>query len=123
MNFDALTRRSYGLLWRHWFMIAMLSLLLSGCAAVDAVTGSFIARTPGLATPPSPAAPAISLDELSRNRILGIDRSGNLFTIDADGGNRFAITTDATANRVYSQPTWSPDGSYIAFTQVNNMQT
>lgn len=125
MNYDALTRGSRQPLWRYWFVTALLSLLLGGCAAVDAVAGGFVARVPLTArsSQPGSAAPVLSVDELSRNRILGIDRSGNLFTMDADGGNRFAITTDATASRVYSQPTWSPDGSHIAFAQVINLQS
>jgi TolB protein len=112
--------------WRWWFITALMTLLISGCSAMDNVAGGFVARMPLLPMDggqPSATGAALSLDELRSNRLLGIDRRGNLFTIDADGGNRFAITNDATANRIYSQPTWSPDGSYIAFAQVDNMQS
>jgi TolB protein len=109
-----------------WLVIALLALLLGGCAGMDAVAGGFVSRMPVLSpagAQPAGAGSTRSLDELRSNRLLGIDRRGNLFTIDADGGNLFALTADATANRVYSQPTWSPDGSNIAFAQVNNRQT
>jgi TolB protein len=113
-------------LWRGWLVTTLLALLLSGCAGMDAVARGFVSRmsipAPAGAQPRGTGS-TLSLDELRSNRLLGIDRRGNLFTIDADGGNPFAVTTDATANRVYSQPTWSPDGSNIAFVQVNSMQT
>lgn len=113
-------------LWRGWLVTTLLALVLSGCAGTDAIARGFALRmftSSSAGAQPGETRPTLSLDELRSNRLLGIDRRGNLFTIDADGGNPFAITTDATANRVYSQPTWSPDGSDIAFTQVNHMQT
>jgi TolB protein len=112
--------------WLVWLMNILLALLLSGCAGMGAVAGGFVARMTiftTVGTQPAETGSALSLDELRSNRLLAIDRRGNLFTIDADGGSPLAITTDATANRVYSQPTWSPDGSNIAFALVNNMQT
>jgi Tol biopolymer transport system component len=51
---------------------------------------------------------------------IGLD--GNVYTIDQDGGNRMAITTDAklpvgddVPTRFYRYPTWSPDGNRLAF--------
>jgi TolB protein len=121
------TERSFAqTFWPLWLVSTLFTFLISGCAALDAIAGGFISRIPVL-TPAgvqsNESNAALSLDELRTNRLLMIDRRGNLFTVDADGGNAFAITTDASANQVYSQPTWSPDGSHIAFARVNNMQT
>lgn len=45
--------------------------------------------------------------------ILGSD--GNLSIYDPESGLITAVTSDAGAGRRYSQPTWSPDGSRLAF--------
>lgn len=49
----------------------------------------------------------------ARIAVLGTD--GNVSTVDPATGEITAITTDAGPGRLYSQPTWSPDGSRLAF--------
>jgi Tol biopolymer transport system component len=51
-----------------------------------------------------------------------IGSDGNVYIVDPDGGNKKSITNDANPSppsgetaRFYQQPTWSPDGQYIAF--------
>lgn len=53
------------------------------------------------------------------NRLLiqGVD--GNLYTMHPDGSAHQAITNDATSLRQYVQPTWSPTGERIAWTEIN----
>lgn len=45
--------------------------------------------------------------------ILGSD--GNVASFNPENDETVSLTTDAGPNRVYSQPTWSPDGSRLAF--------
>ena len=47
--------------------------------------------------------------------MLGVD--GNVSTYDPVTSIVTPITTDAGPGRVYSQPTWSPDGTRLAFVE------
>jgi len=47
--------------------------------------------------------------------MLGVD--GNVSTYDPTTATVTPITTDAGPGRVYSQPTWSPDGTRLAFVE------
>ena len=49
----------------------------------------------------------------ARIAILGSD--GNVATFDPAGDETTFLTTDAGPSRIYSQPTWSPDGERLAF--------
>ncbi|MBT8215762.1 MAG: PD40 domain-containing protein [Acidimicrobiia bacterium] len=40
---------------------------------------------------------------------------GNILVYDPADGESRALTDDAGPDRIYSQPTWSPDGSQVAF--------
>ena len=53
--------------------------------------------------PPSPA------------RIAYVTQQGNIEVVEPDTGTVLALTTDGRASRLYTQPTWSPDGSRLAF--------
>jgi TolB protein len=74
---------------------ALLALLIA--VAVGACSG-------GSSDAPSPA---------SLIALIGDD--GNVSTFDPSTGVLTAVTGDAGAGRVYSQPTWSPDGTRLAF--------
>lgn len=54
------------------------------------------------------------------NRLLIQDIDGNIFTTRPDGSERVPLTTGASAQHQYSQPTWSPDGDKIAWAEVDN---
>ena len=54
---------------------------------------------------------------------------GNIYTIDHKGGNRKALTHDASLNpgqgltfRQYMYPTWAPDGIHLAFVEFSQPQ-
>ena len=51
------------------------------------------------------------------NRLVMVAEDGNLYTMDPNGANRTRITADATGFN-YLQPTWSPDGSLLAWTET-----
>jgi len=53
------------------------------------------------------------------NRLLIQDIDGNLFTTRPDGSERVPLTTNASAEHQYSQPTWSPSGEKIAWSELD----
>jgi len=99
---------------RKQFLLSLVALFaLSGCTTQD------IARL--LATPRAPTpATATTIDPTlaSSNRLLVQGLDGNLFTINPDGTERFALTTDAGNTRVYNQATWSSSGERIGWTRL-----
>ena len=54
------------------------------------------------------------------NRLLIQGGDGNLYTVKPDGSERVALTNDASSLHQYNQPTWSPTGSKIAWTEIDN---
>ncbi|MBW7881191.1 MAG: PD40 domain-containing protein [Caldilineaceae bacterium] len=92
----------------------VLALLATGCNVDDAraqlrrvVDQQRLLRE--AASPPSSPA----------NQLLVQDTDGNLYLVGADGGARFALTTDASSTRQYVQPTWSADGERIAWSRLD----
>jgi TolB protein len=80
---------------RKWVWVAVLVLVAVGCR---------------LSTP-----------ETGTSAIVYVGMDDNIYTIGQDGENKQTITSDAggAANRVYQQPTWSPDSKRIAFIQTD----
>jgi TolB protein len=58
------------------------------------------------------------VDPSNRLLVHGVDV--NLYTIRPDGSDRVALTNDATSQRQYTQPTWSPSGKKIAWAEIDN---
>ena len=54
------------------------------------------------------------------NRLVVLGRDGNIYTIKPDGSEKFSLTDDASRRHQYSQPTWSPDGEQIVFTEIDS---
>ncbi len=95
----------------RFVLLAIVGLMITGCAPglqerfrALAPRRPAIAREPLLTESPPPV-----------NRLLVKEADGNLYTMNAAGGERFALTTDASFVRVYSQPTWSPTGERLAW--------
>lgn len=69
--------------------------------------------TDGSSSPASEASGA-----RAENRLVVIDADGNLATIRPDGSDPIALTAGGGDIR-YIQPTWSPDGRRVAWSEVN----
>ena len=95
-------KKYYRIIWRNGIWLAALLLAVAGC----------------LFSSPDPGSGSIVY--------VGMD--DNIYTIDHDGENIQDVTGDAggEGNRVYEQPTWSPDSNRVAFIQTrrdNGTQT
>jgi TolB protein len=105
------------------FCLLVVVLLAGGCAVVGDVAATVLSTTLSSTEPgtivSAPTVSPLTLDDPATNRLLVQGMDGNLFTIDPDGRNRLNLTNDADSNRVYSQATWSPDGTQIAYTQFD----
>jgi TolB protein len=108
-----LIQRQLKLRWSFIVVLILIaSSLLSGCANPEmanlfeqlAAQNQAILQAQG-------AAPS------NRLLIQGVD--GNLYTVRPDGSERVTITNDATSLHQYTQPTWSPTGSRIAWAEVD----
>ena len=52
------------------------------------------------------------------SRLAILDQDGNVLVISPDGSNVAEVTENAGRTAVYTQPTWSTDGEYLAWGQV-----
>ena len=117
--------RSFG--YRLWLALFLVGLLTTGCQSEGAAEDKA-----GVAT----AGP----EEVGVDRITYVDHQGNLFTIGPDGTDRRNLTGGSLVGQdigggllarslqldnYYTWPTWSPDGTKIAVTQIRvvNNQT
>ena len=92
------------------FMFTLFLLMAAGCSAdrlpsqAQRLVSQIRLASEASAPPADPA-----------NQLLVSGTDGNLFLVDAATGARFALTTDASPQRQYLQPVWSPDGAQIAW--------
>lgn len=105
-------------------LLLIFATLITGCTVADVFPN--LEPSLGLAPTATPAqAPARvganrgTPPTAPGNRILIVRANGNIATINPDGSKPFALTTNASRSRQHSQPTWSPDGEFIAWTEVN----
>jgi len=104
-------------------LAGLVLLLLSGCTMLDDPSATGLRNEDDAGRKPFTRStlrnqtipPAVSF----QNRLLIVGTDGNLYTSDPDGGNRVAVTTDASSTRSYLQPTWSPTGEKIAWSRVD----
>ncbi len=94
-----------------WLLLAAALLSLSCSAFTRLITG---------ATPTPSTAKPVGL-------IAYVGTDGNIYTADSDGQNRSALTSDADllppagqTQRIYQYPTWSFDGSRLAFVEISS---
>lgn len=109
------------LMWKQFFLLLSVSLALlasSGCSA-DAARS----QVQRLVTQARLAQEASSPPVTPNHQLLVTGADGNLFLVDAETGKRFALTTDASVQRRYVQPTWSPDGEQIAWARLDGRRS
>ncbi len=70
--------------------------------------------------PPVPASPSPSPVAVDGDRLLVVRDDGNLETLDPNGGEVLALTTDAGPDVVVDQPVSSPDGRSIAWVELRS---
>ena len=104
-------------------MIRMIRRTLFGMTALVAILALAGCTTDALMlqlqqTPLIQTEALAPVDVPVANRLLVLDSDGNVVTVDPDGTDRFALTTDASTTRQYLQPTWSPGAQLIAWTEV-----
>ena len=99
-------------------------------AGMQVVTRALRTTEVAIATPPSetalPPAASNSLTPEARatavaaspGRIVVLADDGNIVTLRADGSDLRALTEDASADRIYRQPTWSPSGERVAWAEI-----
>ena len=96
---------------RALLLLSLWTLMAAGCSALPFSVELVDAND---------RSPAARLDlgiEGEINRLVIIGEDGNLYTMDPNGGNRTRLTTDQ-AGFDYLQPTWSPDGSLLAWAET-----
>lgn len=98
--------------WLAVLITLLLALMLAGCD-VGALSGQMGALSP------DDARRAAALDSLG-GRLLILGADGNIYTASPSGRDRVAITDDASSAVRYQQPTWSPDGALIAWTELRS---
>jgi len=93
--------------WRTTLLaaLALLGLLLSACAPR-------VVYVPKRLTPEPEAVPVLSASEAGVSGRLLFASGGDLYVISANGVGRQALSSGEAFE---SMPSWSPDGSYIAF--------
>ena len=102
-------------------LILALALVATACTGGDgdeptttaaATAGATTEATSSGSTAP-PAAPTAG------GRLVVQSEDGNLLTILPDGSGRVDLTTGAGELLQFAQPTWSPDGRRVAWTEVD----
>ncbi|MCZ7570608.1 MAG: hypothetical protein M5U01_18745 [Ardenticatenaceae bacterium] len=104
---------------RGWKLVVVgmgcFGVVLVACACLVATGLVWVSLTPGgeralksLSTPPS------------ANRLVVLGDDGNIYTVSPDGSDRQALTTDATTDHTYRQPTWSPSAERVAWVEIDS---
>lgn len=94
---------------------ALTIVILVGACATNGDQQSAVSSTT-IAMPEGPGDGPEAVSGAS-GRLVVLDSTGNVVTMDPDGSNRLALTGDA-GQAVYAQPIWSPDGSQVAYTKL-----
>ena len=104
---------------RAFSLAAVLVSILAACTGDGGDTPSPAASIDLGTTTPAPETTTPAADPSNGiNRLVVLDRSGNIFTMDPDGSNPSQLTDDA-ATVQYFQPIWSPVMDRLAWGQAS----
>jgi TolB protein len=115
-------RRTGWLPIHRWLSLATVLLAVawfaSGCSAgsYNQLVQRYLFRNPAQA---GASAFVSDAPDSPENHLLVEGDDGNLYVASLDGKQRFALTSDASFQRIYSQPTWSADGSHVAWSRLD----
>jgi len=102
--------------------LVALTVLALACTDATETTGTTRATDTTDATPTTTSAPPTTTTDAPEplvDRLLVLDDTGNVVTMDRTGNNVAAVTADAAADLGYFQPNWSPDAGSIAVSRVH----
>jgi hypothetical protein len=99
-------------------LAAVLVSILAACTGDGGDTPSPAASIDLGTTTPAPETTTPAADPSKGTRLVVLDRSGNIFTMDPDGSNPSQLTDDA-ATVQYFQPIWSPVMDRLAWGQAS----
>ncbi len=107
--------------------VAALGLLAAACTGPSGSTTTTSAVVPSsseAATTTTAVAPVGGPVDLAGlpGRLVVIKPDGNLATMRPDGSDERALTEDAGGRYTISQPTWSPAGDRLAWTEVDGRE-
>jgi hypothetical protein len=89
-------------------------LLTAACSASD----DFVPETTPAPTPTTTIAGSPDIEGLP-GRLVTIDDAGNVVVVEPDGSSPVAVTDDAGDTARYFQPSWSPGGDRLAWSEVS----
>lgn len=106
--------------WQTGLLVGCLTMLIAFCSALAMGTAWYVGAVDFARWFENTSAEVAGTNKAQEadNRLVVLGTDGNLFTVSSSGDNRVQLTDDASALTVYSYPTWSPDGSMIAFVEV-----
>ena len=108
--------------WQSGLLVGYLTMLILFCGGLAMGTAWYVGAVDvaGWFDNGNTSAEVGATDNAQEdgNRLVVLGTDGNLFTVSSSGDNRVPLTDDASALTLYTYPTWSPDGSMIAFVEV-----
>jgi len=105
-------------MWRRaprWVIpIVVFVASCTGSGSPESTSDNTSSTSPTLNVSPPP-----SFEVESVNRLVTLDQSGNIITIDPDGSNPQHVTDDAQGGLTYFQPVWAPVSGMLAWGQIS----
>lgn len=99
-----------------WRSLLIVSLVVVAC--VDAVDETTTTSTNETTTTSTTESTTTTETAQPTGRLAVLDGGGNVTVMAPDGSDRVQLTEDGGVDAVYSQPTWSPTGSALAWGQA-----
>ena len=103
--------------WQTGLLVGCLTMLILFCGGLAMGTVWYVGAVDVAQWFENTSAEMVATNKAQEddNRLVVLGTDGNLFTVSSSGDNRVPLTDDASQKHLYSYPTWSPDGSMVAF--------
>ena len=96
----------------RWAALFLAAALATACGGSSRATTT----TPTITSTTTPTTWDVGPD---RGRLAIVDERGAIVTMRPDGSDPVRLTPDGAADLVFQQPTWSPDGEVLAWTEID----